>query len=328
MTAVSVLLPARDAVPYLREAIDSVLRQTVADLELIVIDDGSSDATPEVLASIGDPRLRVLRNDAPLGIAGALNRGLELCRGRYVARMDADDVSVPHRFAAQIAWLDAHGDAGACGSWVRMFCDGWRRDRRLESDPERIRCALLLFNTMSDPSAMLRRELVEQVRYDESYRTAPDYDFWARANRRCRLGNVRALLLHYRVHGAQIGLVARPLRMAEGDRIRRAQLAELGVALTPEEEALHHSVGRAELPAPLAAAGSWIEKIVAAKDGFCDRRVLRAVLTEQLLLAVGRNAPAMLGRVAALITPRTIVSFATRRFDDRRREVNRPRMGS
>jgi glycosyltransferase involved in cell wall biosynthesis len=323
MTTVSVLLPARDAAPYLREAIDSVLRQTMPDFELIVVDDASSDATPEVLASIDDPRLRVVRNDAPLGIAGALGRGLALCRGRFIARMDADDLCAPQRFAMQLAWLDAHRDAGACGSWVRMFCDGWQRDRRLESDPERIRCALLLFNTMSDPSAMLRRELVEEVGYDPSFVTAADYDFWARANRRCRLGNVRALLLHYRVHGAQIG-GRRPLRVAEADRIRRAQLEDIGVALTPEEEALHHSVGRAELPPSLDAAASWMEKIVEAKDGFCDRRVLRAVLSEQLLLAVGRNAPRLLGRVAALITPRTIVSFATRRFDDRRRETNRP----
>ena len=94
---VSVLLAVHNGEPYLRTAIESVLRQTVTDLELLVVDDGSTDATPSVLAGIGDERLRVLRTAERQGLARSLNRGLDDARGKFVARLDADDVALPAR---------------------------------------------------------------------------------------------------------------------------------------------------------------------------------------------------------------------------------------
>src|SRR5215813_11586080 len=116
--AVSVLMSARDAAPYVRGAVESVLAQTAGDLELIVIDDGSSDATPEILASFGDSRLRVERR-AGAGLTRALNRALDLARAPLVARLDADDVALPERLGRQRQYLDAHPDVGLLGTWAR-----------------------------------------------------------------------------------------------------------------------------------------------------------------------------------------------------------------
>ncbi|MGH3066396.1 MAG: glycosyltransferase family 2 protein, partial [Gaiellaceae bacterium] len=104
---VSVLLAVHDGELYLRAALESALRQTIDDLELIVVDDASTDATPDVVAQIADSRLRVLRNDEQLGLARSLNRGLDEARGRYVVRLDADDVALPRRLERQLARIRA-----------------------------------------------------------------------------------------------------------------------------------------------------------------------------------------------------------------------------
>lgn len=114
--AISVVLPVRNGEAFLADALDSVFAQTFSDFELIVVDDCSTDRTAEMLASTNDSRLRVVRNEEQRGIAGSLNRGFELCGGRYIARMDADDISLPMRFARQVAFLEAHPEVGVCGT--------------------------------------------------------------------------------------------------------------------------------------------------------------------------------------------------------------------
>ena len=116
MPTVSIIMCAYNAEAFLREAVDSILAQTLRDFELIVIDDASSDRTPELLAEYSDPRIRVIRNPSNLGPGAARNRGLRLARGKYIAVQDADDASVPNRLAQQVAYLDAHPEVGLIGS--------------------------------------------------------------------------------------------------------------------------------------------------------------------------------------------------------------------
>ena len=120
---VTVLLAVHDGEDYLRPALASVLGQTVGDLELLVVDDGSTDSTPTILSGLDDTRLRVLRNDARLGLAASLNRGLDEARGTYVARLDADDVAMPRRLDRQLARLRARPVPAVVGSAV-MDLDG------------------------------------------------------------------------------------------------------------------------------------------------------------------------------------------------------------
>src|SRR5438093_10875566 len=115
---VSIVMPARDAADYVTTAVKSVLRQTVEDVELVVVDDGSTDATPDLLAAVRDPRLVVVRNDQRRGVGAALNQGLERAAGRFVARLDADDVSLPRRLESQLERLRAEPHVAIVGAGV------------------------------------------------------------------------------------------------------------------------------------------------------------------------------------------------------------------
>ena len=123
MPKISVIMPARNAEQYIREAIDSILGQTFADFEFLILDDGSTDATAEIVQCCRDERIRFCPNGRNMGVAATLNRGLALAGGEYIARMDADDISLPKRFEKQAAYLNAHRDVAVLGSDLELFCD-------------------------------------------------------------------------------------------------------------------------------------------------------------------------------------------------------------
>ncbi len=183
---VSVLLAVSNGERYLRAALESILRQTVSDLELIVVDDGSTDETPEILGAVDDARLRVLRNEERRGLAASLNRGLDEARGRYVARLDADDIAFPRRLERQ---LSAHGRIG-------LLDRGSSEPECSTSTPavgrnaSHLRCRGAagdslgaLFSAPVLPSDVLvDRDVLERhgLRYDTEYRESEDYDLWTR----------------------------------------------------------------------------------------------------------------------------------------------------
>ena len=203
--SVSVLLPVRDGARYVVEAVASILAQTLTDLELVVVDNGSTDGTVERLRGIEDPRLRLLEEPEP-GIVPALNRGLAACRASYVARMDADDVALPRRLEIQAAYLDAHPDvvlvaanaewidaAGAATGRVSAFHRPMRRP--LETG----------YTPLIHPTVMFRRAAVEAVGgYDSAYLHAEDYELWLRLRERGRLVCLPDVLLRFRKHGGNV----------------------------------------------------------------------------------------------------------------------------
>lgn len=180
--AVSVLMAVRDGAAHVAEAVQSVLAQTLGDLELIVIDDGSADATPAILAGVGDPRLRV-HAQAPAGLTRALNRALALSRAPLVARLDADDVARPERLARQVAFLDAHPDVGLLGTAAVEIDAGGRVVRTVcpPAHDAELRRVLIRRNPFVHSSIMLRRTALEAAGgYDERVPVAQDYDLWLR----------------------------------------------------------------------------------------------------------------------------------------------------
>ena len=161
---VSVVMAVHDGAPWVKDAVASVLSQTLADLELIVVDDGSADATPALLAGVGDRRLRVERRSRA-GLTRALNAALALARAPLVARLDADDVALPERLARQVAFLDAHPEVGVLGSAAREV-NGDGREVRVVRPPEddgALRRALIRENPMVHSTVTMRRSLVETV---------------------------------------------------------------------------------------------------------------------------------------------------------------------
>jgi glycosyltransferase involved in cell wall biosynthesis len=203
----SLVMGVHDGAAYLREAVDSVLAQTMAEVELVVVDDASRDATPEILAAYDDPRLVVLRNAENLGLTRSLNRGLAAARGRYVGRHDADDRSVPERLERQVAFLEAHPGVGLCGTWARLI----DRDGRVTgtghppSEPDALAAALLVENKLYHGSFLGRRALWDALGgYREAFRYSQDYDLLLRALDAHRVANVPEELYEMRFHDTTI----------------------------------------------------------------------------------------------------------------------------
>ncbi|RYY67587.1 MAG: glycosyltransferase [Chitinophagaceae bacterium] len=202
---ISVLLPVYNAGPFLAEALESVLQQSFGDFELLVLDDGSTDASAEIIASFTDPRIRYLPNDRNRGLVYTLNRGLELAQGTYIARMDADDVCHPERFAAQASFLDQHPEVAVVATFLDMMDEAgaplppWNDDRA-NSTPAEIRECLLRTNCLAHPSVMGRAELLRTYRYRPEQKEAEDYDLWLRlVADGYQLAKVPQPLLRYRV---------------------------------------------------------------------------------------------------------------------------------
>jgi len=116
---VSVLMPVFNGEQFLRPAMNSILNQTFTDFEFIIVDDGSTDHSREILNSYTDSRVRLICNESNIGLTDSLNRGLEAASGNYIARMDQDDISLPERLAKQVAFMDSHPEVGVCGTWAK-----------------------------------------------------------------------------------------------------------------------------------------------------------------------------------------------------------------
>lgn len=180
--AVSVLMGVHNGAPWVARAVESVLGQTLADLELIVVDDGSTDATPALLGAVPDPRL-IVERQARAGLTSALNRALARARAPLIARLDADDVALPARLERQGAFLAAHPEVGLLGTAARVVDEDGREVGviRPPEDDGAIRRALIRRNPFVHSSIMLRRALAVQAGgYDASFPVAQDYDLWLR----------------------------------------------------------------------------------------------------------------------------------------------------
>src|SRR5437899_2426865 len=204
---VSFLMAVYDGEKYLEEAIRSVLNQTFHDFEFIVINDGSTDGTAEIIERYrrADDRIRAYEQRHH-GLVATLNRGLELAQGEYVARMDADDVSFPERLATQVAFMSAHPEVGICGTWVETMGVPSGNVQRYPTDDATIRSWLLFESVLAHPSVVMRRELLAKagLYYDVACIHAEDYDLWVRAARHTALANIPEVLLRYRMHPQQV----------------------------------------------------------------------------------------------------------------------------
>jgi hypothetical protein len=204
---VSVLMSVHNDARFVGEAVQSVLAQTLPDFELIVVDDASTDATAELLAEIGDPRLNVVRNPEQSGLAASLNRGLDVAQGRYVARLDSDDVSVPDRLERQVERIEQEPRVAVVGSAVRDLDEHGAAGtvHRSPVGPRAVRWLSLFSSPFFHPSVLVDRERLDELglRYDTSFFESEDYDLWARLLQHAEGANVAEPLVLKRVHAGQ-----------------------------------------------------------------------------------------------------------------------------
>lgn len=201
---ISVVMSVYNGERFLQAAVDSILQQTYSDFEFIIIDDHSSDATEQILNGFSDQRIVRIKNDHNLGQTRSLNIGIRAARGEYIARMDADDISLEERFAAQVQALDSQPDLGVLGGWVQpisstgaMVSPAYQYD----ADPIYLHWMLHFYTLLPHPAVMARKSvLFEAGLYDETLHHAQDFDLWSRVSAISRVSNLQQVILLYRLH--------------------------------------------------------------------------------------------------------------------------------
>lgn len=289
--AISVIIPVYNGGKWLAKALASVEEQQDGSIEIIVIDDGSTDRSPEIAeqAKLTFKNMKLLRNEHNLGIVASLNRGLDAARGRYIARMDSDDVCRPTRFVKQLAFLERTG-VDLCGSWFTEFGQGLARTVRWPHQESALRAAMLFQNTICHPTLMARREVFEHFRYREEYRLAEDYDLFARASAKFRIANIPEVLLRYRRHAQQATQAKRDAMERITRQIRRQALQSQRIDATVEEQRLHNLI---RAPSSIIAIDdlegieAWLVRLHASQGD----PLAKSVVASQWVRACIRAAP-------------------------------------
>lgn len=207
---VTVLMSVYNGEKYLRQAVESILSQSMPDFEFIIIDDGSNDNSLAIIRCYSDPRIRLIQNKTNFGLVKSLNIGIELAKGKYIARMDCDDVSLPERLTKQKQYLDKHPEVGVVGTGFQIVDENGiiisTHNFPLQHDV--IRWSLCFFSPIVHPSVMMRKDVVLKVgKYDPARQYAQDYDLWRRLSNITCLANLRDSLLFLRKHDKNISAV-------------------------------------------------------------------------------------------------------------------------
>lgn len=204
---ISVIMAVYNDEKYLKKAIDSILNQTFGNFEFIIINDASTDNTEKILLEYEDHRIKILKNELNLGLTKSLNKGLEISRGKYIARMDADDISYLNRFEQQYNILESEPEIGIVCSWTEIIdendnvIDTWKGD----NTPELIYYILNFRNCLTHSSVLLRKELILHYGpYNENIKKAQDYELWNRFSKITKIYKIDKYLIKWRKTGNSI----------------------------------------------------------------------------------------------------------------------------
>jgi len=212
LPVISVLMPVYNCSQYICEAIDSILNQTFADFEFLIIDDASTDDTILKIKSYDDRRIQLIEKPENTGYTNSLNYGLSIAKGKYIARMDGDDVSLPERFEKQYRFLEEDNDVVLCGTNFQIIDTD--RIIFLPETHEQIKIGLLNGNKIAHPSVMMRSDFLRanSLKYDVTKEPAEDYDMWVRILKFGKVHNLQEVYLHYRVHKKQVSSLRKKMQ--------------------------------------------------------------------------------------------------------------------
>ena len=232
---VSILMAVYNGEKYLREAIESMLNQTYTNFEFLIINDGSTDKTEEIILSYKDERIRYVKNEQNLKLIASLNKGLDLAIGKYIARMDADDISLPERLEKQVEYLEKNPQIGVLGSWVEIIGKEEPMIIQHKTNFNDIRVELLFHNYLCHPSVIINNLLIKKhnLKYP-NFLHAEDYGLWIQVAKYGKIEILPEILLNYREHGDNISLTLKNKQKEQDSKIRRIQLIELGLEFTDE----------------------------------------------------------------------------------------------
>ena len=189
---------------HLRESMESIFNQTFTDFEFIIVNDGSTDASLEIIESYDDSRIRIMNNEENIGLTKSLNKAIKKARGKYIARQDADDISLPNRLELQLEYLEKHPDVALLGTGIYVIDEkGDKIEKRImHPNPKK---SLLKGNRFIHGSVMFRKSVIDELgAYNETLRYSQDYELWLRLSKKYDVRNLTAPLYKLRMHRGSI----------------------------------------------------------------------------------------------------------------------------
>ncbi len=232
---VTVLMPVYNGEKYLCEAIDSILNQSFTDFEFLIINDGSTDSTENIILSYTDSRIRYIKNQENIKLIATLNKGIDLALGKYIARMDADDISLPERLQKQFDYLESNQNVGIIGAWYQSFNNqSIISVTKYPENHHEIMFSLFAHISICHGTMMFRKSLVRNglIRYDNKYHHAEDYDLISRVIKCTKVHNLQEILYYVRKHDDEVSNQFNDEQKINSIKVRQNIFSLLSVTIT------------------------------------------------------------------------------------------------
>lgn len=292
---ITVLMPVYNGGKYLAEAIESILKQTFTDFELLIINDGSSDNSEQIIKNIKDNRIRYLKNASNLGLIQTLNIGINESHGEYIARMDQDDISLPHRLARQVKFMDNNREIGVSGSWVKMF-GNIRYANKHYTEHEELKAQLLFSTCFAHPAVIFRNSVLKStgLKYNEEDKGAEDYGFWVSLVDKTKFANINKILLLYRMHPTNMSKIFTKDQVSSADKHRIKMLSRINLCPSEDDLKIHKTlkINTEDQINNINKVESWLLKIIGmnSKNSYFNEEKLLKILKQRWLNICYNNA--------------------------------------
>jgi len=268
---ISVILPVYNTQEYIEESIRSILTQTYDNFELIVINDGSTDKTKDIIFSFNDSRIKIYNFTENKGLVERLNFGLSIANGEFIARMDADDIAVENRFELQINCFRERPNICLCYTDIETIDQNKNKVKNWFRgfDSKYTKIFLLFDNNIPHPTVMLKNHIIKQKRifYNSLFFPAEDYELWYRLINLCNFEFLDKKLLYYRVHNNNVSIIKQNYQAKIVKKIITYQLSKLGLTPNNVEYFIHRNLFLQKLfPAPdlIEKSQQWVQKLIYA----------------------------------------------------------------
>lgn len=285
----TVLMPAYNAELHIEEALKSILNQTYAAFEFMIINDGSSDKTEEIIEKYAatDSRIRYVKNERNLGLHGVLNKGVGLTTTKYLARMDSDDIALPYRLAKQVEFMELNPTLIASGGQVKYIGNSSKKKSSLKLSHEEILGELIFKNPMIHPTVILRNDMMKRngINYQrpdfitsDAYIWPEDYGLWYDLSKAGKLANLKEIVLEYRIGEQSISIRDKKNQLQRYTNFYRYLFSDLGVPFEKEDLKAHFElVSGSELSFPPNRYKLWLKSLnqSLASSDIIDERTLK-----------------------------------------------------
>src|SRR5664279_386672 len=296
---VSVIMPVYNCEKYLKEAIDSVLNQSYEHLELVIVNDASTDSSKKIILDYTDFRIRYFENESNSGIVYSRNRGLAAATGEFVATLDSDDIAMENRIGEQVAFLSSNREYGMCGTYYKTIDSQGRFIQwiRYPTKNEDIVTSMVLGNCFGNSTIMMRAEMAKELGYRPGYDIAEDYDLWCRMAKRSKLANLPFCGTLYRVHGNNMSVSKMNDLLIVEKKIIREMLTDILIDFSETELEVHvnffkRNIGYFESQTHFRELEDWLIRLYEAitkENRINSQLFLRLIADKWIVIANGVN---------------------------------------